>query len=62
MSVEIYTPYYALLDIVVVVVVAVWVLSGRGGGGGGDWVVFSAFFCLRFLDLGVSAFCHFLGI
>ncbi len=59
MSVEIYTPYYALLDIVVVVAVAVWVLSGRGGG---DWVVFSAFFCLRFLDLGVSAFCHFLGI
>lgn len=61
MSVEIYTPYYALLDIVVVVAVAVavWVL---GGGGGGDWVVFSAFFCLRFLDLSVSAFCHFLGI
>ena len=60
MSVEIYTPYYALLDIVVVVVVCV--LGGGTAGGGGNWVIFATFFCLGFFYLGVSAFCHFLGI
>lgn len=58
MSVEIYTPYYALFDIVVLLLLG----GGGGGGGGGGRVVFSAFFCLGFFYLGVSAFCHFLGI